>query len=176
MEKSKRTIFLELYEANHQPLSRFCRAISGNVEDAEDLMNDTLLTAFESFDKIKDTSAFKHYLFSVASNLNKKRFRKLKFRADFNEKESKKIVDVSQDAEYLTDFGIVYEAILSLPNATAEALILFHISDLPLEDIQRIQGGSLSGVKQRLKRGREKLLSLLHSPQQLKAAYLLLTL
>ena len=176
MEKSKRKIFLELYEANHQQLSRFCRAISGNVEDAEDLMNDTLLTVMEGFDKIRDTSAFRSYIFSVASNLNKKKFRRLKFRAEFNEKESKRIVDISQDAEYLTDFGIVYETILSLPPATAEALILFHISDLTLEDIQKIQGGSLSGVKQRLKRGREKLLSLLQSPQQVKAAYLLLTL
>ena len=176
VEKSKRTIFLELYEANHQQLSRFCRAISGNIEDAEDLMNDTLLTVFEGFDQLRDTSAFRSYIFSVASNLNKKKFRRLKFRAEFNEKESKRIIDASQDAEYLTDFGIVYETILSLPPATAEALILFHISDLPLEDIQKIQGGSLSGVKLRLKRGREKLLSLLQSPQQVKAAYLLLTL
>lgn len=176
MENKKRKHFLALYEANHLQLSRFCRAISGNVEDAEDLMNDTLLSVFEGFEKIKDTSAFKAYIFSVASNLNKKRFRRQKFRADFSERESNKIADASQDAEYLTDFGIVYEAILSLPEKTAETLILFHISDLPMEDIQKIQGGSLSGVKQRLKRGREKLLSLLHSPQQLKAAYLLLTL
>ena len=175
MEKSKRTIFLELYEANHQQLSRFCRAIAGNVEDAEDLMNDTLLTVFEGFDKIKDTSAFRSYIFSVASNLNKRKFKRLKFKAEFNERETKRIVDVSQDAEYMTDFGIVYETILSLPPATAEALILFHISDLSLEDIQKIQGGSLSGVKQRLKRGREKVLSLLHSPQQAKVALLLLT-
>lgn len=175
VEKDKRKAFLTLYAAHHQKLTRFCRAISGNTEDAEDLMNDTLLIVIEGFDNIKNKSAFPSYLFSVASNLNRKKFKRKKFSADFNEKEMSNIADDSQNAEHLTDFGIVYETILSLPQKTAEALLLFHISDLALEDIQKIQGGSLSGVKLRLKRGREKLLSLLNSPEQAKVAIILFT-
>jgi RNA polymerase sigma-70 factor (ECF subfamily) len=167
---TKNSEFLRLYEPIHSNLIRFCRAISGNTEDAEDLMNDTLLNALESFDKIKDKTSFKSYVFSIASNLCKKKFRRSKFKADFNERELLKMVDLSQNPEYVTDFKIIYEQILTLPEKTAETVILFHISDLSIEEIQKIQGGSLSGVKLRLKRGREKLISQLETPRQLKVA------
>jgi len=62
-----------------------------------------------------------------------------------------------------------------LPVKMAEALILYHISDLSMGEIQKIQGGSLSGVKLRLKRGREKLLSLLNTKEQVKVALLFIT-
>lgn len=162
--------FLRLYEPVHKPLSRFCRALSRNAMDAEDLLQDTVLNVLENFAKIKDKNAFKAYLFSVASNLYKMKMRRSKFKAGFNEKEVSRIVDPGQNQEYLADFKIVYEKMLSLPQRTAEALILFHVSDLSLEDVQKIQGGSLSGVKFRLKRGREKLLSLLNTKEQLKIA------
>lgn len=38
-----------------------------------------------------------------------------------------------------------------------ETVILFEISGLSLEEIKKIQGGTISGVKSRLKRGRETL-------------------
>jgi RNA polymerase sigma-70 factor (ECF subfamily) len=103
------------------------------------------------------------------------KLRRLKFKAEFNDKEINQIIDFGQNQEYLTDFKIVYEKMLSLPERMAEALILYHISDLSLEEIQKIQGGSLSGVKLRLKRGREKLLSLLNTKEQMKVALMLIT-
>jgi RNA polymerase sigma-70 factor (ECF subfamily) len=161
--------FLSLYEPVHNQLSKFCRAISGNTEDGEDLLQDTILNCIEGFNKIKDKDVFKSYLFSIACNLHKMKLRRLKFRAEFSDNEINQIVDFGQDQEYLTDFRIVYEKMLSLPERMAETLILYHISDLSLEEIQKIQGGSLSGVKLRLKRGREKLLSLLNTKAQKKS-------
>ena len=116
VENPKQQHFLELYQPVHLPLSRFCRAIAGNVEDAEDLMNDTVLNAFESLDKLKNTEAFKSYIFSIASNLNKMRFRRKKFRAEFNEKEHQQIMDGSMNPEQATDFRLIYEKILELPD------------------------------------------------------------
>jgi len=176
VENKKHTEFLKQYEPIHLPLSRFCRAISGNTEDAKDLLNDSILVTLESFDKIKDKTAFKSYIFSVASNLNKKKARRYKFNAEFKPGELNQIIDLSQNAEYITDFNIIYRQILSLPDRIAETLILYHISDLSMEEIQKIQGGSLSGVKQRLIRGREKLLVCLHEEKQVKMAMLFLTL
>jgi RNA polymerase sigma factor (sigma-70 family) len=167
--------FLTLYEPVHFQLSKFCRAISGNSEDGEDLLQDTILNCLEGFNKIKDKKLFKSYLFSVARNLQRMRQRRLKFTAKFSDAEINQIADFGQNQEYLTDFKIVYEKMLSLPERMAETLILYHISDLSLEEIQKIQGGSLSGVKLRLKRGREKLLSLLNTKEQLKVALMLIT-
>jgi RNA polymerase sigma-70 factor, ECF subfamily len=176
LENFKQNQFLELYEPVHKQLSKYCRAISGNKENAEDLMNDTIITVLENMDKLKDRTVFKSYLFSIASNLNKMRFRRSKFHAEFNEKEIRQITDSYSNPEYQTEFRIIHETMLSLPQKLSETLILFHISDLSLEEIQTIQGGSLSGVKLRLKRGREKLLIKLNNPKQKELALLLLTL
>jgi RNA polymerase sigma-70 factor, ECF subfamily len=175
VENNNKIEFLKYYEPVHNQLYKYCRAISGNIEDAEDLIQDTILNVLEGLEKIKDLSVFKSYVFSVASNLHKMKLRRNKFKASFNEEEINKIIDFGQNQEHLTDFKIIYEKILSLPEKTAETLILYHISDLSVEDIQKIQGGSLSAVRSRLQRGREKVLSLLETKEQLKLAMILFT-
>lgn len=170
MNNQNKLEFIKHYEPIHDQFCKFCRATSGNTEDAEDLIQDSILNVIESFDKIKDKSVFKSYLFSVASNLCKMKRRRLKFKSEFSDNEIQQIVDFSQNQEHLTDFKIIYDEILSLPDKTAETIILYHISDLSLEEIQKIQGGSLSGVKSRLTRGRDKLLTRLNTAKQIKIA------
>jgi RNA polymerase sigma-70 factor, ECF subfamily len=175
MAEKEKIEFLKHYEPVHKPFCNYCRAISGNSEDAEDLIQDTILNVLERLDKIKDLTVFKSYLFSVASNLYKMKQRRNKFKASFNELEMNQISDFSQNQEHIADFKIVYEKILCLPARTSETIILFHISDLSLQEIQKIQGGSLSAVKSRLQRGREQVLSLLNTKEQLNMALLFLT-
>lgn len=167
---------MNLYTPVHKQLTYFCRAISGNQADAEDLMNDTILVTLENMDKLKDKNSFRPYIFSIASNLNKMRFRRAKFHAEFTENEIATLMDTGHHPEHAADLRIIYEHMLSLGGKMAESLILFHISDLSLEDIQKIQGGSLSGVKLRLKRGRDKLLQSLNSKKQQKMALLFFNL
>lgn len=174
MENHSKNEFIELYEPVHDQFCRFCRAIAGNTEDAEDLIQDSILNVLMSFEKIRDKNAFKSFLFSVASNLHKMKQRRRKVNLEFSAEEINHILHYSQDQELLTDFKIIYEQILLLPQRMAETMILFHISDLSLDEILQIQGGSLSGVKLRLKRGREKLLALLNTPEQVKMAHLIL--
>ena len=176
VEEKRQKQFLELYEPIHNSFCRYCRAISGNTADAEDLVQDTVLSVLESYDRIRDLTFFKSYLYSVAANLNKMKRRRLKFRAEFKEDELSEVLDPGNRLESVTDFGIIYEKMMALPQKMAETLILYHISDLSLEEIQKIQGGSLSGVKLRLKRGREKLLKSLNTPEQVRMAMLLFTL
>jgi predicted DNA-binding protein YlxM (UPF0122 family) len=49
------------------------------------------------------------------------------------------------------------DAIGLLPEKVKETLLLFEVADLSLNEIRIIQGGSISGVKSRLKRGRESV-------------------
>ncbi len=176
MNTKNQNKFLELYEPIHNQFCRFCRSIAGNKDDSEDLIQDTILNVMEGLDKIREQAAFKSYLFSVACNLNKMRLRQSKFKASFTAAELSQIVDFSQNPEQITDFKIIYEKMLMLPSKMAEALILYHISDLSIDEIHKIQGGSLSGVKMRLLRGREKLLSSLTTKVQKNLAITLLTL
>jgi RNA polymerase sigma-70 factor (ECF subfamily) len=163
---NQQTEFMTLYGPQHKRLSNYCRSMAHNRADAHDLLNDTILAAYEQFDKLENPDRFAGYLFTIASNLFKKQLRRKKFRGKYDEKEALLIEDLGIDAETRTELSMVMQKMELLPSLQREALILFHISDLPLEEIRNIQGGSLSAVKQRIKRGRERLMQLCTERQQ----------
>jgi len=69
--------FLQRTEPLRPDLHRYCRALTGSVWDAEDLVQDTLLRAFAKLGEISlriDTP--KAYLFRIASNLWVDHFRR----------------------------------------------------------------------------------------------------
>ncbi len=165
MDSKRQHDFMTLYDPVHARLSNYCRSMANNRMDAEDLMNDTILAAFQQFDQVQEPDKFAGYLFSIASNLYKKQLRRKKFRGDYSEKEALQLEELGCDPETKAELSMIMHKIDQLPALQREALILFHISDLPMEDIRNIQGGSLSAVKQRIKRGRERLMQMLTERQ-----------
>lgn len=166
MQESNRERFLKRYQPIHKPLDRYCRLISGNTSDGADLLHDTVLLTMESFHKIRDEEKLKSYMYSVATQLNRKRYLKARRQIRLEAEELDLIVGKLDDAEAKVEFQLIYEKILSLPHMMSEALILFHIMDMKMEQIQQIQGGTLSAVKLRLKRGRANLMKMVSEPQQ----------
>jgi RNA polymerase sigma-70 factor (ECF subfamily) len=162
----QQTEFMALYGPLHQRLSNYCRNMARNRADAEDLLHNTVVAAYEQFEQLENPNRFAGYLFTIASNLFKKQLRRKKFNGRYDEKEALLIEDLAVDAESRAELSIVMQKMELLPALQREALILFHISDLPLEEIRNIQGGSLSAVKQRIKRGRERLMQLCTERQQ----------
>jgi RNA polymerase sigma-70 factor (ECF subfamily) len=168
--------FLKLYKPIHNQLFTFCRAITGNYPDAEDLLQDAVISALEGFGRLKKQTAFKSYIFSIASNINKMKLRRGKFKGSISTEDLLRLTDDQYNPEALVDFEIIYEKILLLPRRTAESMILYYVSDLPIQEIRKIQGGSESGVKLRLKRGKKKLLSMLNTKKERKIAMLFLSI
>jgi RNA polymerase sigma-70 factor (ECF subfamily) len=62
--------------------------------------------------------------------------------------------------------GELYEMMKQLPAEQKEALTMYEISGLSMEDISKIQGGTLSGVKSRIARARQKLLEILNKSEK----------
>jgi len=176
VENQRHNNFLELYNPIHNQLFRYCRAVSGNYEDAEDLLQDTVVAALDGLKRLKDHKAFKSFIFSIASNLNKMRLRRGKFSGKISFDDFVQIEDEAMNAEAIVDFKIIHEKMMLLPAKTAETLMLYHIADLSIKEISKIQGGSESAVKLRLHRGRKKLLKLLNTPEQKKVAMYLFTM
>jgi len=57
----------------------------------------------------------------------------------------------------MTDNVIIRTALAKLPPKYREALVLFELNGLSVDEIRRIQGGTASAVKLRLMRGRTML-------------------
>src|SRR5271156_3636538 len=63
--------FLEVVEPSRAGLHRYCRRMAGNVWEAEDLMQETLLRAFATIGRrdLQQIGNPRAYLFRVATNL-----------------------------------------------------------------------------------------------------------
>jgi RNA polymerase sigma-70 factor (ECF subfamily) len=61
------------------------------------------------------------------------------------------------DPQTLTDIQLLYKLLKQLPDEQQECILLFEISGFSLKEIAIIQSVSEGAVKQRLRRGREKL-------------------
>ena len=146
MPNNKQEKFLKLYEPIHDRFERFCRArVYGNM-DYQDLMNDTLLVAFEKFETLKSEKAFLSFLFGISvrllANNNKK-----KKEGELTQNESFiHLTDFSANTALDTEVHFLHQALAQLNEEQRESLI---------------QNASESAVKQRLKRGREKLVEIL---------------
>ena len=160
--KEKQIQFMTLYNGCHVRLSRFCRAVCRNNEDAKDLLSETVLRAYEHFETLRKPESFLSFLFGIASRIHRKKIRRLKFSGIFSQEQAERRIDHSANPEQKLEVVLLFEAMNKLPAAQQEALALFEISGLSLKEIQEIQQCSLSAVKARIARARQKLAMMLH--------------
>jgi RNA polymerase sigma factor (sigma-70 family) len=166
--KDKQDAFLKLYEPVHERFERFCRARVYNEMDFRDLMNDTLLVAYEKFDSLKSPEAFLSFLFSICVRvLGNYHQKKRTFRLPEGTMHLE-IRDRNANPQTHADIHYLYEALAQLSEEQRESIILFEISGFSIREITVIQNASESAVKQRLKRGREKLMEILTYESSLK--------
>lgn len=158
---TKQQNFLKLYEPIHDRFERFCRArVYGDME-FRDLMNETLLIAFQKFDTIKSKDSFLSFLIGISIRVLSNNHKKKKEDSLPNNEKLYEIQDVNTNSERDMEVLLLYKAMASLPVHQRECIILFEISGFSIKEITVIQNASESAIKQRLKRGREKLTEIL---------------
>ena len=135
--------------------------VGGDREEANDLVGDTILAAFERFDHIRGEEAFLSYLFTIALRIHKRRRWRRKLFGAYDEERAAGIRDEGSSPESSADVVLLHRALARLPERQREAVVLFELTGLSLEEVREIQGGSLSGVKSRVARGRKELARLL---------------
>jgi RNA polymerase sigma-70 factor, ECF subfamily len=151
------TAFLKLLEPARASLYRYALAVTTDPEDAKDLMSDTILLAYEQFHKLRDSSKFLHLLLVIASRLTRRRRWRSKRMTAVSAEMLEQLSITCESIERKADLALALDALKLLPQKQRETVILFDVLDLSLEDIRKLQGGTLSGVKARLSRGRAAL-------------------
>jgi RNA polymerase sigma-70 factor (ECF subfamily) len=162
VSEDRRERFLGLLLPLRHQLAQFARAmVGGDRDEADDLVGDTILAAFERFDHIRGHEAFLSYLFTIALRIHKRRRWRQRLFGAYDEERAARIRDDGSSPESSADIVLLHRALSRLPERQREAVVLFEITGLSLEEIREIQGGSLSGVKSRVSRGRQELARLL---------------
>ena len=60
--------FLELYEPIYKEMYRLAYYYLGNTHDAEDIVGETVLKAYEKFDSLRKKESFKSWIFAILVN------------------------------------------------------------------------------------------------------------
>lgn len=166
--------FLALLKPHHDSLARFARAMTKTPDDARDLVSDTIEQAYKNFHSLKNEGAFLSWLFTIASRLEKRRRWRERLFERFDpllhdDDSYGEIHSPAANAEVQYDTHLLYDALQRLPHKQREAFTLFEISGFSLQEIQELQGDSLSAVKMRVVRAREALRSMLGDAPQERA-------
>jgi RNA polymerase sigma-70 factor, ECF subfamily len=157
MSTKKQEEFLGLLEPVYQRLWRFALATTRDHVNAQDLLSETILAAYERFDTVRDARAFTSFLFTVATRIQRHRERRARWFGAYDEGMAERLHSVTPSPEVAAEIAVLLDALSRLGSKQRETLTLFEISGFTLEEIREIQGGTLSGVKSRLKRAREAL-------------------
>ena len=164
-QTQRQEVFLALLEPRLEDLSRFCLAMTRDPEAGKDLMGDVILAAFEGFDSLRDDAAFLSFLFTIARRMYYRRRKREKIFSEYDEERARTIRAGGSPVWIGADVRALYEALSHLPEVQREAIVLFELTGLSLKEVAEVQDVSLSAVKSRLARGRERLARLLGAQQ-----------
>lgn len=167
--QAKQAAFMRAYQGCHEAFTRYCSAMAHARMDAEDLMQDVLLSAFHHFHRIEKPNELLHYLLRAARNRAISNWRVSRRTADVEERQMARLHAQGVSAETLLDVQFLYRALDKLPADQREALLLFEVTGLPMAEIALVQNSSEGAVKTRVSRARSALRELLADRPALSA-------
>ena len=131
-------------------LFRLCLLTLGNVTDAEDAMQETMIKYLQKAPVFENAEHEKAWLISVATNKCRDI---LRFRSRHPVVADLDLGEYTSQAE---DSGIM-DALMTLPEKYRMVLILYYVEEYGVKDIAQIIGKTTSAVKMRLQKGRKLL-------------------
>ncbi|MCP4571548.1 MAG: RNA polymerase sigma factor [bacterium] len=147
--------FEEMLEPVYQDAVRFARGLAGSKADGDDLLQDALMRAMRGFDRLRDRSRFRAWLFRILSNAHRNQVRKATLRRWLTLDQARQTA-APRELCY-EEKEAVRQALQGVPRPQREALVLFEVVGLSIEEIAAVQDSSLSAAKSRLARGRIRL-------------------
>jgi RNA polymerase sigma-70 factor (ECF subfamily) len=148
-------------------LYRTARRLVPHSEDASDLVQETLLRAYRTFDSFQDETNAKAWLFTILYSILSNRWRRDSRRPaevslDDVDGRFDAVIGVAADAErvLLTTLGAspeVEEALRQLPDAYRAAVLMVDVEEMTYEEAAAALDCPVGTVRSRLARGRKLL-------------------
>lgn len=146
----------EVYAAAWGYACRLCApGGTGARADAEDLLQEALIRAYQRFAQLREAAKFKGWLLCIMRRCFLDRHRRAGRRIGELGLEAYELAAPEADATPYA--GPVRLALGRLPGAQRELLTLFYVEGLSLEETGQVTGLSARVVRQRLYRAREGL-------------------
>ena len=139
-----------LLEAHGNSILRLAYSYLHSVEDAEEVLQDTLVQYLKTAPRLESRAHEKAWLLRVAGNISKNRI-------SYNRVRSTDELKETLVAEEREDLSFVWDAVRELPVQDREGIHLFYYEGFSTREIAAILQQKETTVRSRLMRGREKL-------------------
>jgi RNA polymerase sigma-70 factor (ECF subfamily) len=166
--------FEEVYKRFESMVYNLALRMGGNEAEAADCTQETFLRVYRYLGKFRGNSNLKTWVFRIALNCCRSRYRKKTTRGRYLEFGGEEIISRAADsgrdpeqravAAQLSEY--VQMALSRLPPVYREAVILRDLQDLSYDEMAAVLGIRIGTVRSRIARGREQLRRLLISEDE----------
>jgi RNA polymerase sigma-70 factor (ECF subfamily) len=155
--KGDTAAFGELVKTYRDPILRYLFRLTGDMEKANDLTQDTFLKAFQKITGIRSEAAFKPWLYRIATRTVHSYWRRanLKKFISFDSAKPPGGKIIAAPPENTEDKIDVRYALLAIPQNQRECIVLHFIGGFTYREIATTQGISEDAVRMRIARGKE---------------------
>ena len=142
-------------------LRAFAISLSGQVDRADDLVQDTLLRALANIDRFERGTNLNAWLFTILRNLFHSEYRKRRREVEDPDGSYAARLTVHPEQGSRLDFEDFRAALAHLPADQREALLLIGASGFSYEEAAQICECAVGTIKSRVNRARSRLSQLL---------------
>lgn len=159
--------FEKVLEQYNKMIYRLAYARTGNIHDAEDILQEVFLRYIKSGMIFNSEEHRKAWFLKVTSNCSKNLVtsswnrRRTCIDEQTLKAENRDFSDVSHNMENSDRKAVVLDAVMSLPEKYRVIIHLFYYEELSIDEICAITGISISSAKTRLHRARKMLKEIL---------------
>jgi RNA polymerase sigma-70 factor (ECF subfamily) len=142
-------------------LRAFAISLSGNVDRADDLVQETLLRAWANLNSFEPGTNMSAWLFTILRNLFRSEYRKRRREVADSEGTYAETLKTQPEQTSRVEFEEFRTALAKLPSDQREALILVGASGFSYEEAAGICGCAVGTIKSRVNRARTRLAELM---------------
>ena len=142
-------------------LRAFAISLSGNVDRADDLVQETLLRALANINSFQPGTNMSAWLFTILRNLFRSEYRKRRREVEDSDGSYAESSKSQPEQVSRVEFEEFRTALTKLPSDQREALILVGASGFSYEEAAEICGCAVGTIKSRVNRARTRLSQLL---------------
>jgi RNA polymerase sigma-70 factor (ECF subfamily) len=153
--ESRQLRLRRLLEPLHDRALAFARSIARSRADGDDLFQEALVRALAKLDGLREDRAFRGWLYRVIISVHRNRYRRA-----FWYRLLPLTSEPASEGSPADELGATERAraaLAVLPHDQREAIVLHDIEGWKIEEIAQLEGTSVSAIKSRLSRGRDRL-------------------
>lgn len=135
-------------------LRAFARGLCGNRDAADDLVQEAMLRAWSARKRFEAGTSMMAWTHTILRNIFRSQMRRSRFIGEWDEARAEEILSANGDQEHHMDLSDLQRALLALPPAQREALILVGAGGFAYEEAAEICGCAIGTVKSRVARAR----------------------